>query len=277
MKYYSVNFPSNSEIYLNEFRGIIEFDILNPEKFVRTFIWEDFSIKELINGVKAQQEEGLIDDLFIYIVVIVVFVIVLQVMCLCYFCCKPLRLKIINKLKNIKNVFFFNGMIRSITVAYIQYCMTNGKQVKKILRGEDLTSSEVNSIIIMGLTVFLFPCISYYIAKKYRNRLEEPEIKARISNLTLDIHKYRHPYAIYYHSVFLFRRLSYILVPTLLVNYPCYQMQILTLVSLFYIINYTSVRPHEDPRRYKLEQFNECCILIQTYVVSLFLSAPDEF
>jgi hypothetical protein len=221
MIYYSIRFPSNSEIYLNEFRGIIEFDILNPEKFVQTFFWDDFSIKELISGVKSKATEvSMFDDLFIFIFAAVAFVVALLLMCLLYLICKKLKDKIIAKLKKIKSVFFFNGLIRSLTVAYIKMCMTNGSQVRRLIRGEELTSGELIPVGGMIIFLFLLPYISFRVAKKYRPRLDEPEIKARISNLTLDIHKFRHPYSIYYHSVFLLRRLSFILVPTLLLNYP---------------------------------------------------------
>jgi len=76
--------------------------------------------------------------------------------------------------------------------------------------------------IIMGLTVFIFPWLSYLVAKKYRNRLDEPEVKARIGNLTLVIHLYRHPRAIFYHAVFLGRRLLFVIVPTMFVNIPIF-------------------------------------------------------
>jgi len=47
-------------------------------------------------------------------------------------------------------------------------------------------------------------------------------------------------------------------------------------ISLFYMLNYTDVRPHAEPLRYKLEQFNEISILMITYVVTLFFRVPDE-
>jgi len=50
MVYYSISFPPNSELYIDEFRGIIEFDIFNPEKFIQSFFDEDFKMKEFLAG-----------------------------------------------------------------------------------------------------------------------------------------------------------------------------------------------------------------------------------
>ena len=48
---YDVSLPANAEIYVNEFKNLIEFEALNPEKIVQ--LWEpDFVMKDFITGLK---------------------------------------------------------------------------------------------------------------------------------------------------------------------------------------------------------------------------------
>jgi len=50
LKIYDTPIPSNAELYMIEFTKLIEFDILNPESFIKQTIDPTFSIKGLLMG-----------------------------------------------------------------------------------------------------------------------------------------------------------------------------------------------------------------------------------
>jgi len=76
------------------------------------------------------------DEMMMYIFGASCLCVFLIFMCFGYVFLSKLRKIIGERIFKIKNALLYNGIIRMITVAYIQYCMTNGRQVKKIIRGE---------------------------------------------------------------------------------------------------------------------------------------------
>ena len=76
----------------------------------------------------------MVDDLSFYLLVLVVCSILLVSTCLVYFAIKKARAKLIKLKDFLIKKFVFNGMIRSITIAYIKLCISFGAQVKEVLQ-----------------------------------------------------------------------------------------------------------------------------------------------
>lgn len=75
---------------------------------------------------------------------------------------------------------------------------------------------------------------------------------------------------IWYYPVFMFRRIIFVAIPTLLWFIPVIQLQVVHMMTTFYIMYYSGIRPHIDMRRHHLECFNEVTIMIFCYHLLLF-------
>jgi len=65
------------------------------------------------------KEKDMMDEFMIYLFGGACFGSLIALICICYVCCNGLRKYFVQKLKDLRDLVFFNGLIRSITVAYI--------------------------------------------------------------------------------------------------------------------------------------------------------------
>lgn len=132
--------PGNADIYVTEFTKLIEFDVLNPDSIIRMISSDpDFKLMDWIIGKSKFNSNGspsMIDDLRLYIMgaaVGVVAILLLGILMMV----RKYKKKIIKLLKNTFNKFVFNGTIRSITIMYIQLCMSFGGQIELFIKGNN--------------------------------------------------------------------------------------------------------------------------------------------
>ena len=94
------------------------------------------------------------------------FVIALLVMAV-FMICKKFKDKIRTKLVGLKNKMLFNGLIRSILVAYYKTLMSAGLQMRYWLRGDDIDAK--SKVIGVGLFTFCcaFPIVFTYLIRSY--------------------------------------------------------------------------------------------------------------
>jgi len=88
----------------------------------------DFRLIKWIMGESKFNDNGtpsMMDDLRLYIMAAIAGVVVIIALFIVSIIHRY-RKKILNLLKKIFNKMVFNGMIRSITIIYIQLCMTSG-------------------------------------------------------------------------------------------------------------------------------------------------------
>ena len=52
LDYYMIPIPNNAEIFIEQFKSIIEFNILKPEPLIR-LVYPDFTLHDFIKGKKA--------------------------------------------------------------------------------------------------------------------------------------------------------------------------------------------------------------------------------
>ena len=111
-----------SKIQENEFKKIIEFDILSPEGFIKIFN-SDFDLRAFITGqavaINADQEASVIKDMQVYILIAILGAIVLVVVLAGVFCLKKKHSDKIKKtMVKAKDEMIWNGIIRSIYISY---------------------------------------------------------------------------------------------------------------------------------------------------------------
>jgi hypothetical protein len=90
-------------------------------------------------------------------------------------------------------------------------------------RSQSYTDKITGLILFIGM--FGYPFFCWYVINRFRERLEEPKIKFRISNLYQDVRlKHKSTEHLIYYPMFLFRRIMFVAIPTFLFKHPYYQV-----------------------------------------------------
>lgn len=229
LKIYDVPIPGNADIYVVEFTKLIEFDILNPDSILQLIMSDpDFKLMDWIVGKSKFNSNGapsMMDDMRLYIMGAAAGVIALILIYIVSLV-KKYRKAILKFFKNLFNKMVFNGIIRTLTIMYIQLCMSFGLQIEEQIKG-NLVQTLTDKIIavIMFSAMFGYPIFCWMIIKCYRKRLEEPKVNMRISNLYQDI-RLRGAFTknLIYYPLFLGRRILFVAIPTFMYLWPSHQI-----------------------------------------------------
>lgn len=132
---YQVNFPVNALVIIQNFRQIIFFEMLKPDKIL-PLIGIKISVSELLNlnykevllEDKSFEENGIessncLVNLRIYLFILIGFIFILMIFLLIAAVFKNLREKIIEKIKKIITGFIWNNSIKSLLIAYLPQCI----------------------------------------------------------------------------------------------------------------------------------------------------------
>ena len=192
---------------LQEIRKLIDFEMLKPD-FLIKMIAPDFDLKEFLTGIskmeKAKENEGgdtkegeeeddqlpsnlessgvgsdnIIDNLSQYLMVLILFIVFVLLLGIAGVICRTQKEKINKKLKDLYKKTVWNGFIRSISMSYLNLCITIvvGFMVM-VEKPSSMTTAKVCSTA--GLASF---CLSYFFVClwfliKNRDRLEDQEVK----------------------------------------------------------------------------------------------------
>lgn len=275
LKIYDVPIPGNADIYIVEFTKLIEFDVLNPDSIIRLISGNpDFKLTDWVLGksrFSSDESPSMIDDLRVYIIWAVAAVAIVLMLALLLFI-KKLKKKIKKLLWNMQAKFLFNGIIRSITIMYIQLCMSFGSQIEVFIQDGSLQPLKDSIVaVVMFVVLFGYPVLCWAIIIRKKEKLELPEVLRRYSNLYQEVRlSGKQNWKLVYYPLFLFRRIVFVAIPTFLFLWPSFQIQLLIFLTSLYILFYIGERPHWETRRTRIEVFNEVMILGACYHLALF-------
>ena len=124
MSIYEVNLPANIEIYLEQFAKLIKFEILKPDNLLGLYE-PGLTVQILIEGSKTKlssniensgvQSENFLVNNILYIAAASLFILLLIIL----FILKKLIKKIEGILRRILAKTFFNNIVRSISISYL--------------------------------------------------------------------------------------------------------------------------------------------------------------
>ena len=114
---YKLNIPVIAQIFIGEFKKLVEFHALKPDTIAR-YIDKDFDLRGFFtdaytNIVSMDQSASPLTDLLLYLVAAMFFVLLMVFL---YMMAMTLKGWAKKKYENIKKAMFFNGIIRSISV-----------------------------------------------------------------------------------------------------------------------------------------------------------------
>lgn len=101
------------------------------------------------------------ENLFGFFLILSVFVIIVLICCLLALV-KKIRDKVIQELKDLRDYFFWTGVIKSILITYLKNFASCYMAYKLILRNQH-SESTIVMIIITGIILTIFPIWSSFL------------------------------------------------------------------------------------------------------------------
>ena len=171
----------------------------------------------------------------------------------------------------IKHAMLWTGTIRTLDIAYLQIWMTVGIQINLRMKGSEFQSNvEWYTTIFASVILLIIPVHYTVFLTKYRSVLSSRAFKKQFEAMYAEIHSNKGKWNKYYIVVTMIRRILFALIPAIFYKYDYMKVQLLCLLSSLYIIWYAGVRPHIWNRRFRMEIFNECMIMLFNYHMIMF-------
>lgn len=102
-------------------------------------------------------------------------------------------------------LFIFNGIISTISIMYMQLCVSFGTQIKLKMQGSDVN---YGLSLTLFIAMFMISILSWLVIYYFRNRLETPEIREKINALYQDTDlKRKKLWKLAYFPLFLLRKI----------------------------------------------------------------------
>lgn len=274
---YDITLTSNAQIYTDEVKKLVEFDLFNPEKIVQRFHDPRFNFLNWLRGrderhmtLNLDQEASILKDMKTIVAMIGLFIMsVTLALILIRF--NGLKQRLQKMISKIKKSMLWSGTIRSLDILYLQIWMAVGLQINLRIKNSEFQSSVDWYASIMALVVLLIIPLHYTVfLTKYGSQLSTRAFKKQFEAMYAEVHNHRGRWNKYYIIVTMLRRMCFALIPAIFHKYDYMKVQLLCLLSSLYIIWYAAVRPHIWNRRFRMEIFNECMIMLFNYHMILF-------
>ena len=185
-------------------------------------------------------------------------------------------------LLKIKNLIFFNSLIRSFIQGYLNSAVSTTIQIGNLQTSSSssrmLASSIGSSLDFRKTTASLLlilliavPFFFLFFLFRYRSRLEEKSFKDKFGALYMKQNPQKNT-SLIFPLLFFLRRLSFALVLILLQNYSGIQMSLLVVINLWYLVYLVAFLPMLLPQDNMIEIVNEGTIQLILLGVNLFIS-----
>ena len=128
---YDFSFPANVMVIIEEIRILIEFESLKPAAIMVHFVFEEdlhamkeklglVSVSEMNSGI---QSGSYFENFGQYIFIAALLVVFVFLLCLLLLICVMIRRKILEYLIQYRKKMMWNGIIRMISISYIDLCI----------------------------------------------------------------------------------------------------------------------------------------------------------
>ena len=130
-----------------------------------------------------------------------------------------------------------------------------------LLRGDTADKMELLGQLWPFILLFAYPALCLSVLKKFKDKLHEPKVKGRIGNLYENVHLTRNKYTLYSYPLFLGRRLAFVMIPTVLMNFSWIQLQFLVTINQAHAMYVGLFRPMVLRERNRVNLFNEFMLI----------------
>jgi len=227
----NVTIPGNAEIYIKQFRSLVDFDVFKPDVFL-PLINPKWSVAHFTNLGAAKVKGNLaatgvttgsiaynLQTYILFLIIFVFFMLFLAALAIV----RNFRAKITTLIINILKKTFFNNSVRSINLSYLKSALAFVIAIELFNESNKKAASKAGAIIYIPIMILgSIPLICFAALYYYQDRLEEQAIKDRIEKMYVDISLRRNSYAKYIYPIFLCRRFIYVLIPILFPDNPVF-------------------------------------------------------
>jgi hypothetical protein len=231
---YEARVPGNSEIYIEEFRKLINLDAIKPDNLL-ALIDEKYSVAYFMN-IKQQVMSSAVEssgiksasfgaNMSTFLFAGAAILAGGFGLFLLSFLKGRFQAKIKAKVNGFTSAMFFNGQIGAQTVTYLKTSIA----YSVILRGISFHNwQERRGEIWESLSPLLFllgyPLLLVVVMRRYRENLHLPAWKKKIGAMYAGVHLTKNPYTIYHNPAYVSRRCMFALMPTFLATLGCNQL-----------------------------------------------------
>ena len=263
-----VQFPPNAQIYNKELKDLIEFGFIKPANLAKRFIPEDLSWKGAVEGFFQEIEE--FNELIIFGTIGCLVIFVLSVGT----AIKSTRELSWGKVREFRDKFFFNGMLRTITVTQMKQCIVLGTLIQQALIAEvPFTSAQKVKAGIMAVYFSFVLAVPAYMLFQRRQQLKSVEQEKKMGRIFAGLNLRSDSSGLYYFPMFLLRFFLYVMISSLYTVGAVIEIQCLIFLNLFFGIWYFQARPHFQRSRIIQEMVHEVIIMIGSYHLLLYSNA----
>ena len=172
---------------------------------------------------------------------------------------------------SIKKRLHWNFVIRLLIEAAMEIafgCYLNFKYGHFNVKLFGAVFNYISTIVLGGALLILpFFILIFYSYNFYR--LADEEFESKYGAVYEGLHKTKKS-ILFYPVFFIIKRISFALSSLLLLNYPLFQLYVLTAMTLIACVYILEYQPFEDPFMNRMEVFNECFTLILIYFAFCF-------
>lgn len=255
--------------------------MLKPDKLIQLF-YPSFDLAKFINGAQTKVQKltstlessgiksnSVLENSSHLIFIGAGFFLVMVLMFVASFIFYKIRAKIQSKIKAAVDGFFWNGLIRSVTLAFItQIIACNAQIISFSLTGEE--GLPLSAIVIYSI-LFFYIILTFRILYKHSDELfEKKSLKKRFGELFPKVRPSRQLMVIAYYPTFLLRRFLLLFTLIIFKKQSAFQLQAIIMLDLIYMMIYINCWPLINKAVMLLDVFNSFMLMILIYQMLVF-------
>lgn len=274
--------PINLEITYEQFRLIVFFEILKPQKLMDSFGVEQ-NFDELLYGSKQTDDKQLFQvDVKQTVLIYILGLIGILILAGCAFIFRKYFTKVVEKVKSFIKSFYWNSTIQTIYVSYLPQTIGCFNQLSNLMWVK-MSLNTVQLVIMIVLFVFslLTPiCFTRWLCKNKDQVRTKRNLADKYGTFYQGLKmpwKDIYQRTLYFYPVMLFRRLAFVIVCFFFHKQPNFQIKAVVVLHLAYLCWLVKEKPMISKAQNYIIIFNECALLLCGYFQMWLLTVENFF
>lgn len=169
-----------------------------------------------------------------------------------------------------KKKIFFNFLIKFTLESYLLFAVCSALMIMRFNWKESVYWTSSLATIVFMIYICVLPVLTGVFLYRNSDRLEEPEVLEKYSNLYSDLDLKKGRKVLVIPVIYQLRRILFVFSLSNGENMPVFQVLNVMYQIFLIMVLYVVFKPFEGQLRTKLDVFNEFAILICTYCILLY-------
>ena len=277
---FNIKMPAIAQIVMSQFKQLIEFHILNPEKLHQKLTDPDFRLAKAIRGIEGEYESqdqqwSVFQEIFVFFflamlclgVILVLILVSLKVS-------KNTRAEIRKHVQSVKKRVVYNGLILVYKIAAFKICIAIGNQMKLVVyHSPYLSTGEITFASLLLAAYLAFAAHIWNFLTQNESKLKLVKMRRKFGNLYVFAPMNRDKPFLRRMPIFLVHRLAFVLVGSLLHPLPGISLIVLFSANLCYTSYLLEFKMKAEAALLRLNVFTHLII----HLLMLSLCLPTDF